>query len=131
MVATLPSYQEQVDDIIAAVVTPGAAGTDARGDFPRSAVDALGKEGLLGLVSAAEAGGRGEGLRAAAWTCERLAGECASTAMVTCMHYCAAAVIEAHGPSEARRAVAGGTTLATLAFSESGSRSHFWAPVST
>jgi alkylation response protein AidB-like acyl-CoA dehydrogenase len=51
--------------------------------------------------------------------------------MVVTMHYSAVSVIEAHGPEDVRRAVAAGTHLSTLAFSETGSRSHFWAPLST
>src|SRR4030095_14122997 len=47
------------------------------------------------------------------------------------MHYCGAAVIEAFGPREAREAVARGEHVTTLAFSESGSRSQFWAPMSS
>jgi alkylation response protein AidB-like acyl-CoA dehydrogenase len=46
------------------------------------------------------------------------------------MHYCGTAVVEAHGPEGARRDIAAGRHLTTLAFSEKGSRSHFWAPVS-
>ena len=47
------------------------------------------------------------------------------------MHYAATAIIEAHGPTDVREAIAAGRHLTTLAFSEVGSRSHFWAPVST
>jgi alkylation response protein AidB-like acyl-CoA dehydrogenase len=83
---------------------------------------------LLGLVSSREVGGSGSGLREAAHVVESLARECGSTAMVVCMHYCATAVIEAHGDVETRRAIARGAHLSTLAFSEVGSRSHFWAP---
>jgi alkylation response protein AidB-like acyl-CoA dehydrogenase len=36
-----------------------------------------------------------------------------------------------HGPREVRQAIAEGRHLSTLAFSEAGSRSHFWAPLST
>ncbi len=49
--------------------------------------------------------------------------------MVLCMHYCGAAVLEAHAGEPVRRAAASGAHLSTLAFSEAGSRSHFWAPV--
>jgi alkylation response protein AidB-like acyl-CoA dehydrogenase len=70
-------------------------------------------------------------MRAATSVVEGLAGSCASTAMVTMMHYCAVAVIEAHAPIEVRREVATGRKLGTLAFSEAGSRSHFWAPLGT
>jgi alkylation response protein AidB-like acyl-CoA dehydrogenase len=51
--------------------------------------------------------------------------------MVLCMHFCGTAVLEAHAPSDVRRAAAEGSHLSTLAFSEAGSRSHFWAPQST
>jgi len=83
------------------------------------------------LISATEVGGLGQGHRAAALVIERLARECASTAMVTCMHYAGTAVIEKYGPRETRAAIAAGKHFTTLAFSEAGSRSHFWAPVST
>ena len=59
---------------------------------------------------------------------EALARECGSTAMVVLMHYAATAIIEAGGPMATREAIAAGRCLATLAFSEVGSRSHFWAP---
>ena len=47
------------------------------------------------------------------------------------MHYAATAVIEAHGPRDVRAAIAAGDHLTTLAFSEYGSRSHFWSPTGT
>jgi alkylation response protein AidB-like acyl-CoA dehydrogenase len=46
------------------------------------------------------------------------------------MHYCGAAVLEKAGSESVRRQAASGEALMTLAFSEAGSRSHFWAPVS-
>jgi alkylation response protein AidB-like acyl-CoA dehydrogenase len=125
------SYLDALGPVLSQVVEPAAVQVDRQGSFPRAAVDALGRAGLLGLVSAGEVGGRGEGLRAAAEVVERLAGACGSTAMVVCMHYAATAVIEAHGPREVREQIAAGRHVSTLAFSESGSRSHFWAPVST
>lgn len=125
------SYLDSLDSIIGAVIAPAASETDSAGSFPRAALDALGAAGLLGLVSAREVGGLGEGHRAAAYVVERIARNCASTAMIVCMHYAAAAVVEAHGSEASRQDVASGHALATLAFSEAGSRSHFWAPVST
>jgi len=62
---------------------------------------------------------------------EQIGKYCASTAMIVCMHYAATAVIEAYGPRAIREAIASGTHVSTLAFSEAGSRSHFWAPIST
>jgi alkylation response protein AidB-like acyl-CoA dehydrogenase len=130
--ASLQTYNDTLEKIANDVIAPAAIEVDQTGGFPRAAVDAMGKTGLLGLISAPEVGGMGQGHRAAAMVVERIARDCASTAMIICMHYAATAVIEAtNGPREVREAIAAGRHLSTLAFSESGSRSHFWAPVST
>lgn len=113
------------------VVGPQAPTVDAEAAYPRAAVTAMARDGLLGLVSATEVGGMGLGLAEAGTVIRRLAAHCASTAMVMCMHYAAASVIEAHGPIEVRRAIAEGLHLSSLAFSEPGSRSHFWVPMGT
>jgi alkylation response protein AidB-like acyl-CoA dehydrogenase len=120
---------ETLTESIAATAASHAADVD-RGNFPSQTLRALGDAGLLGLVSSADVGGQGLGLAAAAHVIERLARECGSTAMVVCMHYCATAVLEQQGPRDLRQAIAAGKHLSTLAFSELGSRSHFWAPVS-
>ncbi|GMV85011.1 MAG: acyl-CoA dehydrogenase [Dehalococcoidia bacterium] len=132
MQATLSKeYREALGRVIAGVVRPQADAVDREGSFPRAAITAMGESGLLGLVSAREAGGLGLGLAQAAEVVGELAQHCGSTAMVACMHYAAATVIEAHAPLPTRQAVASGRALATLAFSEAGSRSHFWAPLGT
>jgi alkylation response protein AidB-like acyl-CoA dehydrogenase len=116
---------------VAKVSAENAIAVDAEGRFPQSTLDAARNAGLLGLISATEVGGHGLGPRAAAEAVERIARECGSSAMVLTMHYAGAAVIEAHGPRDVREAIARGEHLSTLAFSESGSRSHFWAPLGT
>lgn len=134
MTLTAPAgtaLESAVDAVVDEVVGPNAPAVDRDGTFPGDNVAALGKAGLLGLTVAGEAGGGGQGMRAAAGVIERLAGACGSTAMVTLMHYAATAAIEAHGPDDVRREIGAGTHLTTLAFSEFGSRSHFWAPVGT
>ncbi len=125
------AYLEILTPIIDTVIAPAAIEIDSAGAYPRAALSALGEAGLLGLVSAREVGGMGEGPRAAAYVVERIARSCASTAMVVCMHYAGAAVAEAHGSEATRKDIASGRAVTTLAFSEVGSRSHFWAPVST
>jgi alkylation response protein AidB-like acyl-CoA dehydrogenase len=127
----MPGYRDALGGVIERAVAPAAAEVDRDGVFPVAGIEALGQAGLLGLTCAPEVGGGGAGLRAAAEVVEGLAGVCGSTAMVALMHYCGAAVLEAHGPPAVRRAVAAGDHLTTLAFSEAGSRSHFWAPVGT
>lgn len=125
------SYLDSLEKIAVEVIRPAAAEIDQTGAFPRAAMDALSQGGLLGLISARDVGGMGAGLRAAALVIERIAQECASTAMVLCMHYAGTAVIEAYGPLSVRQEIAEGKHITTLAFSERGSRSHFWAPTST
>src|SRR5687768_11319317 len=125
------TYEGEIEAIASGVVASHAATVDREGAFPTAAIEALGKAGLLGLISAEAVGGRGQGLRAAAAVVERLARECGSTAMVVCMHYAAAVVIEQLGPQAVRKDIAAGRHLTTLALSEVGSRSQFWAPVST
>jgi alkylation response protein AidB-like acyl-CoA dehydrogenase len=124
-------YRKQVEDIAASVVADHASRVDEKAEFPQASIEALAKGGLFGLISAKEMGGMGEGPRAAAFTVERLARECGSTAMVMCMHYAGTSVIETFGPEPVRREIASGKHLSTLAFSEVGSRSQFWAPVSS
>lgn len=123
----LPILESRVLDTVRA----DAVAVDREGRFPHAAMEALARAGFLGLATPTAHGGHGLGLDAAARVVERLARECGSTAMVTCMHYCGAAVLAAHGSEAVNREVAAGRHLSTLAFSEAGSRSHFWAPVST
>ncbi|WP_224240355.1 acyl-CoA dehydrogenase family protein [Hyalangium gracile] len=117
--------------IISEVIEPQAFAVDQNGMFPRAAVEAMGREGVLGMMSAKGVGGSGQGLRAASWVVEQVSANCGSTGMVLCMHFCATAVIEQHGPWALRQEIAAGRHLTTLAFSEMGSRSHLWAPLST
>jgi alkylation response protein AidB-like acyl-CoA dehydrogenase len=120
-----------IESIATEVVAKHAVEVDARGAFPTASIDALRAAGLLGLVSAEAVGGLGQGPRVAALVIERLARECGSTAMVATMHYSGAAVLEKLGSEAVRRDVAAGRHLSTLAFSEAGSRSQFWAPLGT
>ena len=125
------SYLDALKRVIDEVVAPGAASVDAGGAFPRAQLDALGAAGILALTVPAEYGGGGAGLREAAVVTRELGSVCGSTAMVVAMHYSAVAGLVAAGDKDTLVAIAAGTHLSTLAFSEVGSRSHFWAPMST
>jgi alkylation response protein AidB-like acyl-CoA dehydrogenase len=131
MAANAQQHQKLLEQICIEIVAPAAPSVDREGAFPYKSVEALKTAGLLGAMSAPEVGGLGIGVPGAAAIVGRVAQDCASTAMVLCMHYCGTAVLEAHGSEEVRRAAASGEHLSTLAFSETGSRSHFWAPVGT
>ncbi|HEY1920999.1 MAG TPA: acyl-CoA dehydrogenase family protein [Streptosporangiaceae bacterium] len=124
-------YLAALDEVIESTIAPNAPEVDRSGTFPRANIEALAQAGLLGLISSADLGGRGQGLRTASGVIERIAGTCGSTAMILLMHYAATAVLEANAGEDVRRAIAADQHLTTLAFSETGSRSHFWAPLST
>ncbi|THU01060.1 acyl-CoA dehydrogenase [Lampropedia puyangensis] len=125
------SYLDTLEPIVRDLIAPAALTTDRQAQYPRAALDALGQAGLLGLISAKEVGGMGAGMAQAAQIVQRIAQDCPSTAMVLTMHYCGTAVIERCGPEATRKAIAAGQHTSTLAWSEIGSRSHFWAPVGT
>ena len=125
------SHLDTLSHVIKEHLEPLAPVVDQEGRFPRPVIDALGKAGLLGLISSKDVGGMGLGLTEASQVVATLAQTCPSTAMVVCMHYCATAVLEQFGSKEVRTEIAAGRHLTTLAFSELESRSHFWAPAST
>ncbi len=122
---------ETLDEVIADVVVPSAPGVDRDGTFPGKAVAALGTAGILGATVPSAVGGGGRGLGEAAEIVYGLSQACASTAMVVMMHFAAVPVLAAYGPRAVLEDIAAGRHLSTLAFSEAGSRSHFWAPMST
>jgi alkylation response protein AidB-like acyl-CoA dehydrogenase len=107
---------------------------DQSRQFPRENLAALGKSGVLGLLVPKQFGGAGAGLAEMSQVIDTQAQNCASTAMVTLMHFCATAVIANKASDEVRQqllpAIARGEHLSTLAFSEAGSGGHFYAPVS-
>ncbi len=90
----------------------------------------------LGLLLPVDFGGAGLGPRALAVVTATLAEADASVAMVYLMHILGTTAISTARPSAAAaltpilKEIGAGRHLSTLAFSEAGSRSHFWAPVS-
>jgi alkylation response protein AidB-like acyl-CoA dehydrogenase len=108
-----------------------AVEVDREARFPDEAIAALSAEGAMGLTLPKEVGGLGLGPVEFLETVSAVAEACASSAMVYLMHVCAAQVVAAGGGDpELLRSMADGSSLGTLAFSERGSRGHFWAPVS-
>jgi alkylation response protein AidB-like acyl-CoA dehydrogenase len=116
------------------ILAPAARQNDKDARFSSEAVAALGSGGLLGIMLPTEVGGSALGPRTFAAVVTAIAEADASAAMVYLMHLCATATIAAarSGATTAQtlKDIAAGRHLTTLAFSEAGSRSHFWAPVS-
>jgi alkylation response protein AidB-like acyl-CoA dehydrogenase len=121
-------------DIADRILVPAARQNDKDARFSSEAIAALGSSGLLAITLPADIGGSGLGPRTLAAVVATLAEADASTAMVYLMHMCATATIASAraGATVAPtlKDIAAGRHLTTLAFSEAGSRSHFWAPVS-
>ena len=116
------------------IIRDGAADADTDAKFPAESVAALADTGLLGLTLPTEVGGLGGGPREVVEAVSEVAAACGSTSMIYLMHLSSAMVVAAAPPAEGSAellaGMASGSTLGTLAFSEKGSRSHFWAPVS-
>jgi alkylation response protein AidB-like acyl-CoA dehydrogenase len=127
-------YCEGAAEIARQVAAPCAATVDAEARFPEKAMSALGREGFYGLCIPAELGGKGQGPRVFAGVVEEIAEGCPSSAMIFVMHTAAAQAVIASSQLADReqilRKMAEGIHLTTLALSEKGSRSQFWAPVS-
>lgn len=120
-------------DPVLATAARHAPDVDAEARFPHEAIDALRKSGLLGLTLPADVGGMGGGPHELIEVLDRLAGVCGSTAMIYLMHVSAAMPVAAAPPPglpDLLSDLATGRVLGSLAFSEAGSRSHFWSPIS-
>ncbi|CAA9326300.1 MAG: Acyl-CoA dehydrogenase, Mycobacterial subgroup FadE16 [uncultured Nocardioidaceae bacterium] len=124
--------QSRLDPVLA-VARESARQVDAEGIFPADSVAALRESGLLGLTLPREVGGLGGGPQELVEAVSSVAAACGSTAMIYLMHVSAAMTVAAAPSPELADVLpdlATGRSLGTLAFSEAGSRSHFWAPVS-
>jgi alkylation response protein AidB-like acyl-CoA dehydrogenase len=119
-------------------VAARAAVVDREARFPRESVDELARAGTLALGVPPAFGGPGMGAVEIAEVLERVSAACASTGMVLTMHVVAIQTLaagtsedEPEGPRHAALAAAArGEHLSTLAYSERGSRGHFWAQLS-
>ncbi|MDA1050434.1 MAG: acyl-CoA/acyl-ACP dehydrogenase [Planctomycetota bacterium] len=119
---------------IAAEIREEAVEVDKDAKFPARSLAMLAERGFFGLCIPADAGGQAQPPGVFAAVVEQLARACPSTAMIYVMHVSASRTFVASQTLADRasllRDVAAGKHLTTLAFSERGSRSQFWAPVS-
>jgi alkylation response protein AidB-like acyl-CoA dehydrogenase len=135
MTAVSPSVLDRLA-VPVETIRAEAAEVDREARFPRESMAALREAGLLGLGLPEGFGGPGGRAAEVARAITDVAAACGSTAMVYTMHVVAARTLlattaESDGPTaDALREIAAGEHLTTIAFSERGSRSHFWAQVS-
>jgi len=135
---SLDRDQEQIvariREIVRTSIAPNAVETDTNATFPKASIQALADAGFFGLTLPKDVGGIAQPPRVFIAIVEEIALACASTAMIYVMHISATQGIlnsKTLGNRESLlRDIASGKHLTTLAFSERGSRSQFWAPVS-
>lgn len=113
-------------------IAPHSARTDAESRYPEESMDALRREGFMGLLIPEEFGGMGEDLRTMVAVVEEISKVCSSTALCYVLHLAGVATYTAAEPpvEDLLQATASGEHMSTLALGEFGSRSHFWAPMS-
>jgi alkylation response protein AidB-like acyl-CoA dehydrogenase len=123
-----------VEDIVVDYLIPNANEIDEKRCFPRENIDALAKEGLLGLMIPKELGGLGGTPSIYKDVVMALSKACASTAMVFVQHTSATSIMlygkQQPSIQDYLKRMAEGTCLATIALSEAGSGCYFFLPVS-
>ncbi|MBO1330998.1 acyl-CoA dehydrogenase family protein [Streptomyces sp. VRA16 Mangrove soil] len=114
------SHRTALAQILNEVIAPDAELARMQGKFPRAAVTALGRVGLLGLTVSPELGGGGAGFEEAADVVAEVGRVCPAAAAVLRSHYAATAVVEAYGSAWLRGEIASGRHLCSLALVEQG-----------
>jgi alkylation response protein AidB-like acyl-CoA dehydrogenase len=115
-------------EALAATFAQRALDYDRAGQFPVENFADLRRQGLLGLTIPSELGGLGETYFGFALVVEEIARGCASTGLCFTMHCACVALVHHASPAQQQhlaRTVVDDGALWTLAFTESGSGSHF------
>jgi len=113
-------------------IAPFTDAVDADAKFPVDSFEAIKKEKLTGLVVPKEFGGMGLGLEEHTQTVLAFGASCATTGLCYMMHNVATMCIVAFGSDEMKKEylpkIANGELLLALAFSETGTGTHFYNP---
>lgn len=113
-------------------VAPITESVDKEGRFPKDAYNELKKQGFMGLLVPQEFGGLGLSIVEHAQICYELAQKDATTALCYMMHNTASACLVGFGSDSMKQEflpkIAKGEIALALAYSESGSGTHFNAP---
>ena len=113
-------------------IQPYTQKVDEEAKFPVDSFEAIKKEKITGLVVPKEYGGQGLGLEEHTQTVLAFASSCATTGLCYMMHNVATMCIVAFGSDEMKKEylpkIANGELLLALAFSETGTGTHFYNP---
>ncbi|ADG92843.1 acyl-CoA dehydrogenase domain protein [Arcobacter nitrofigilis DSM 7299] len=113
-------------------IAPYTDAVDADAKYPVDSFAAIKKEKLTGLLVPKEYGGMGLNIEDHAQTVLAFASSCATTALCYMMHNVATNCIATHGSEEMKNEllpkIANGEILLALAYSESGTGTHFYLP---
>lgn len=131
----MSTLYETAKDFGKKYLLPEAKEVDIKGIFPREGVKALRENGYFGLVIPTEYGGQGKGVVEHAEVCTALAESCASASLCYMMSNVGAYCLSLYASEELKREilpkVASGEIILGLAYSESGSGTHFYKPEMT
>jgi len=113
-------------------IQPFTQKVDEEAKFPVDSFEAIKKEKITGLVVPKEYGGQGLGLEEHTQTVLAFASSCATTGLCYMMHNVATMCIVMYGSDEMKNEylpkIANGELLLALAFSETGTGTHFYNP---
>lgn len=125
----LENYTKEVGEQFIAPITESV---DKEGRFPKEAYEALKQKGFMGLLVPKEYGGLGGTCLDHAKVCFHLGSFDASAALCYMMHNCATSCIISFGSQKMKEEflpkIAKGEATLALAYSESGSGTHFGSP---
>ena len=123
---------EKVQKLAQNFVAPITQSVDKEGRFPKEAYDELKKQGFMGLLVPKEFGGVGGSIVEHTQICYELAKKDATTGLCYMMHNTASACLVGFGSDSMKQEflpkIAKGEIALALAYSESGSGTHFNAP---
>ncbi|MGX2985356.1 acyl-CoA dehydrogenase family protein [Helicobacter sp. 23-1048] len=128
----LSNVQSKAQQIAQEVVAPITQSVDKEGRFPKEAYNTLKKEGFMGLLVPKEFGGVGGSIIEHTQVCYELAQKDATTGLCYMMHNTASACLVGFANDSMKKEflpkIAKGEIALALAYSESGSGTHFNAP---
>lgn len=132
MITNLDNLTSHAQEFGKRFIAPITESVDKEGVFPKDAYDALRKEGYMGLLVPKEYNGLGGKAIHHANVCYTLAQFDATTALCYMMHNTSISAVSAFGSSELKLEilpqVVKGDKAFALAYSESGSGTHFGLP---